>query len=60
MTKYIVQINMAEFDQPDLWQDVYGVGFDTMEQAHAHIAWMKTEYGDQIEYCVVPKQKTDN
>jgi hypothetical protein len=53
LVKYKVQINMAEFYEPDLWQDVYGAKFGTQEQAHAHIEWMKKEYGDQIEYCVI-------
>lgn len=35
MTKYIVQIDMAEFDQAPLWQDVCGARFDTQEQALA-------------------------
>lgn len=50
MPKYIVQINMAEFGEPDLWQDVAGAEFTTVTHTLAHIAWMKKEYGDQINY----------
>ena len=52
MPKYIVQIDMAEFEPAPLWQDVAGVGFDTQEQALAHIEWMKKEYGHKIEYRI--------
>lgn len=53
--KYIVQIDMAEFGEPAIWQDVAGVEFDTMKQAVAHIKWMKSEYGDKIDYCVATR-----
>ena len=52
MPKYIVQIDMAEFDQAPLWDDVYGARFDTQEQAQAHIEWAKAEYGHKIEYRI--------
>ena len=50
--KYKIQIDMAEFGEPALWQDVKGITVDTLEQAEAQIAWMKKEYGDTIEYRV--------
>lgn len=52
MPKYIVQIDMAEFEQAPLWEDVCGTRFDTQEQALAHITWMKKEYGHKIEYRI--------
>jgi hypothetical protein len=52
MTKYRIQIDMAEFGEPANWQDVKDIGFDTLKQAMAHIAWMKNEYGVTIDYCV--------
>ena len=48
-----VQIDMAEFGEQALWQDVEGIEFKTYEQARAHITWMKGEYGDTIEYRIV-------
>ena len=60
MTKYIVQIDMAEFEQTPLWEDVCGARFDTQEQALADIEWMKKEYGDQIEYRIRTEPATDN
>jgi hypothetical protein len=50
--KYRVQIDMAEFGEAALWQDVECVEFDTQAQAEAHIQWMKKEYGDKIQYRV--------
>jgi hypothetical protein len=50
--KYIVQIDMAEFGEAALWQDVECVEFDSRAQAEAHIQWMKKEYGDKIQYRV--------
>lgn len=47
-----VQIDMAEFGEQALWQDVEGIEFATYEQARAHITWMKAEYGDTINYRV--------
>lgn len=52
MIKYIVQIDMAEFEQAPLWEDVCGARFDTQELALADIEWMKKEYGDKIEYRI--------
>lgn len=48
--KYIVQIDMSEFGEPAIWQDVAGAEFSTMTHALAHIAWMKKEYGQGIKY----------
>jgi hypothetical protein len=50
--KYLVQIDMSEFGQAALWQDVKGVEFETRAQALTHIEWMKKEYGDKIQYRV--------
>ena len=50
--KYKIQIDMAEFGEPALWQDVQDLVVDTPEQAEAQIAWMKKEYGDTIEYRI--------
>jgi hypothetical protein len=52
VTKYIVQIDMAEFEQAPLWEDCTAARFDTQEQALAHIEWMKKEYGHKIEYRI--------
>jgi hypothetical protein len=52
MIKYKVQIDMSEFGESAIWQDVAGVLFDTHPAAVAHIEWMKKEYGDTIEYRV--------
>jgi hypothetical protein len=52
MIKYRVQIDMAEFGEAALWQDVECVEFDTRAQAESHIQWMKKEYGDKIQYRV--------
>ena len=54
MIKYRVQIDMAEFGEPALWQDVKDIEFDTRAQAMAHIEWMKGEYGDTIQYRAQP------
>jgi hypothetical protein len=50
--KYRIQINMAEFGEPALWQDVVMPCFRTLEQAEADIEWMKKEYGGDIEYRI--------
>jgi hypothetical protein len=47
---YKVQIDMSEFGEAPIWQDVEGVEFVSKEAAEAHIQWMKKEYGDTIEY----------
>ena len=52
-----VQIDMAEFGEQALWQDVEGIEFKTYEQARAHITWMKGEYGDTIEYRIVLRSR---
>lgn len=49
---YKVQIDMSEFGEAALWQDVECVEFETKEAAEAHIQWMKKEYGDKIQYRV--------
>ena len=54
MIKYKVQIDMAEFGELAMWQDVAGSEFATRAQALEHIEWMKKEYGDQIEYRAQP------
>ena len=54
MIKYKVQIDMSEFGEAAIWQDVECVMFDTCAEAVAHIEWMKKEYGDTIEYRVQP------
>lgn len=51
--KYTVQIDMAEFGEAAIWDNVYGAEFNTVEKAEAHIVWMKKEYGDKIDYRVV-------
>ena len=50
--KYIVQMNMADKGQATQWTDCEDAKFATQEQALARIEWMKSEYGDQIEYRV--------
>ena len=47
-----VQIDMAEFGEAALWQDVKDIEFNTQAQAQAHITWMKAEYGDTIQYRI--------
>ena len=47
-----VQIDMSEFGETALWEDVKGVEFATYEQAHTYINWMKAEYGDTIQYRI--------
>jgi hypothetical protein len=54
MIKYKVQIDMSEFGEPAIWQDVECVMFDTRAEALAHIEWMRKEYGGKIEYRVQP------
>ena len=54
MIKYKIQIDMAEFGESAMWQDVEGVEFNTRAQALTQIAWMKKEYGQQIEYRAQP------
>lgn len=48
-----IQIDMSEFGEPALWEDVEYVEFATYEQACARIDWMKSEYGDTIQYRIV-------
>jgi hypothetical protein len=52
MIKYRVQIDMSEFGEAALWQDVECAEFETKEAAEAHIQWMKKEYGNKIQYRV--------
>ena len=52
MIKYKVQIDMSEFGEAALWQDVAGAEFATRAQALTHIEWMQKEYGDTIQYRV--------
>jgi hypothetical protein len=54
MIKYKVQIDMSEFGEAALWQDVAGAEFATRAQALTHIEWMKKEYGDTIQYRAQP------
>ena len=54
MIKYRVQIDMSEFGEPALWQDVAGSEFATRAQALEHIEWMRKEYGDTIQYRAQP------
>ena len=51
--KYKIQIDMAEFGEPAIWQDVKDIEFESEIQAYRHIGWMKTEYGDSIAYRVM-------
>ena len=50
MIKHIVQIDMSEFGEPALWQDVEGAEFESITHTLAHIAWMQKEYGKEIKY----------
>ena len=50
MIKYIVQIDMSEFGEPAIWQDVYGAEFYSVSAALSHIAWMEGHYGHKIKY----------
>ena len=54
MIKYRVQIDMSEFGEAALWQDVAGAEFATRAQALTHIEWMKKEYGEKIAYRAQP------
>lgn len=54
MIKYIIQIDMSEFGEPALWQDVAGPMFNTLAEAHSHIEWMLEHYGRQIAYRAKP------
>jgi hypothetical protein len=54
MIKYRVQIDMSEFGESAIWQDVAGAEFATRAQALTHIEWMKKEYGDTIQYRAQP------
>jgi hypothetical protein len=54
MIKYKVQIDMSEFGESAIWQDVAGVLFDTHPAAVAHIEWMQREYGEKIAYRAQP------
>jgi len=51
--KYKIQIDMAEFGERAIWQDVKDIEFESEMQAYAHISWMKSEYGDTIAYRVM-------
>ena len=48
-----VQIDMSEFNEKPLWQDIRGFEFDTQEQAQAQVDWLKSEYGTEIPYRIV-------
>jgi hypothetical protein len=54
MIKYKVQIDMSEFGESAIWQDVKGVEFATRAQALTHIEWMQREYGEKIAYRAQP------
>lgn len=49
-TIYIVQIDMADKNSPPAWSNM-GAYCD-YPQAEAQIRWLKTEYGDEIDYRI--------
>lgn len=49
---YKIQINMAEYNQSELWEDVEVPPFKEYNRAEAHIGWMLVEYGD-IQFRIV-------
>lgn len=59
MIQYIVQIDMAEFGENALWQDVEGAAYACRDKAYAMVEWMKNEYGDTIDYRVLARVFVD-
>lgn len=50
-TIYIIQINMADNDADEPIWDNAGA-YELLEHAETQLEWMKTEYGDEIDYRI--------